>query len=287
MWLWLRKKLPKSFQLWSKLIGYVGALHFIVLFCLLFVYKGDNHSLSFTLNRHIDLNAAVVFLPLQKRVTNTNATSAAGKPTQSVAKLEEKKIEDKIVRAPKTKKEKASTCIATAAPKKKAKSINKKIVNKIQDKKPSSEALAKEDKQKNKELEKIEPEIKKPSPDTLAQDTKKVEELSLLATTTDAANAQTSTENIQYLGSLDLQALEMENILVAEVGQYWSPPPGISKNAVCEASVLVSTEGKIATCTIKKTSGITIYDVTARNALLKVSLPKQFWGKEFSITFKQ
>ena len=270
MWLWLRKKLPKSFQLWSKLTGYVGALHLVVLFGLFFVYKGDNHSLSFTLNRHIDLSAAVVFLPLQKRAGIANVAGNNQKPAQAAEQPVIKKAEEKAPKTAKAKKEssyakatedkKATTCMATAPSKKKAKSKPKKLV-----------AQKKEEPKKE-----IEPE----------PEAKKVEELLPLATTADVANAQVGTENIQYLGQLDLEALQMHNAINDEVGQHWSPPPGISKNAMCELNVIVGWDGAI-NFSIKESSGIPMYDVSVRSAMLKVAFPKQLWGKEFSIVFKQ
>lgn len=269
MWLWLRKRLPRYLTLWSKLAAYVGGLHLIVLFALFFVYQGDNHSFSFTLNRHIDLSAAVVFLPLQKRAGIANQAGGAQKAADGAEQPVAKKVEEKTPKAAKVKPAKATTCIALTTPKKKVKVKDKKSKKTVAQKK----ALPVEEKKEEPKKE-------------IAPEPKKMEELALLATTTDVAHANVGFENVQYLGQLDLQALEMEQAVNSEIQQHWTPPPGISNDAVCEVNILVSWEGAV-NFTIENPSGIAMYDVSVRSAMMKVTFPKQLWGKSFSITFKQ
>lgn len=264
MWLWLRKRLPKSLALWSKLVAYVGGLHCIVLFMLFFVYQGDNQHLSFVINRSIDINAAVVFLPLQKRA---GALNTAGNGVQAKS-VESPKVKEPVkepvsaaLALTKKKSEKAATTITATQSKKKAEKKSKKLV-----------AQKKDQTKPEKPVE----------PKPVIQ-TKPDETLSVASTSTAVAQ---STENIQYLGRLDLQALEIQEAINSEVGQHWSPPPGIAKSAVCQAYVTVGWDGTVI-CTIEKSSGIAIYDVSARAAMRTVSFPKQLWGKSFSLTFKQ
>jgi hypothetical protein len=272
MWLWLRKKLPKSYQLWAKLGAYVGGLHAVLLFAVLFVYKSDDQSFSFDLNRHIDLNAAVVFLPLQKKAGMPAHKKRARtySPVYQQEPAEPLQPESKVKEA--IKAEKATTLAAGLAPKKKALRAPKKAKKLIaQTAKKAPNAAP-----KKSESVATAPEACQPV---------KQQEQSV-AQAVDAVQSSTGFDNVQYLGQLDLQALEMQDAIAGEVHKYWSPPPGISRTAVCEVDVLVSWEG-LVNFTIKKSSNIPMYDVSVRTAMMQISLPKQLWGKNFSIAFKQ
>lgn len=270
MWLWLRKKLPKSFQLWSKLIAYVGGLHLLALFALFFVYKGDYHSFSFDLNHHIDLGAAVVFLPLQKKAQESNEIGGC---TQKQTMTQEiQPIEKKELKITSVKPEKATTLTTIKTPKKKIKSSKKNKKATTQKKNKQSEPAQKD------------PKPIKEIPQPI--ETKPIDQMPLSTINTDAVQTYTGFENVQYLGQLDLEALQVQEAVASEIHKHWSPPPGISKKAVCELDILVSWEGMV-NFTLKKSSGIAIYDISARSAMLKVSFPKQLWGKQFLIAFKQ
>lgn len=93
--------------------------------------------------------------------------------------------------------------------------------------------------------------------------------------------------NVSFVGSRDLEMLQIKEQIQAEIVKYYKPPVGINKKAVCDASVLVGAGGKATRVTVKKSSGSVANDMCARAALLKVVFPKEVIGKEIIIALGQ
>ncbi|MFC1842024.1 TonB C-terminal domain-containing protein, partial [Candidatus Dependentiae bacterium] len=76
---------------------------------------------------------------------------------------------------------------------------------------------------------------------------------------------------------------EIEN----EIAKHWRPPAGLSKDLYCTINVLVDWNGNVKQSMVKRSSGVLIFDISARMAVAKLSLPKNVRGKEINITFNQ
>lgn len=161
--------------------------------------------------------------------------------------------------------------------------------------KQSSYAKAMADKQKIEELAKQE-EIKKAEQEKLdltIQAVESVEENEEDISVDELAQSETSEEedldleNISFVGSLDLEMIQIKEQIQAEIAKYYKPPVGISKKAVCDLSIIVGAVGKADRVVVKKTSGSIANDICARAALLKVTFPKEVIGKEIIIALGQ
>jgi len=94
-------------------------------------------------------------------------------------------------------------------------------------------------------------------------------------------------ENVSFVGSLDLEKMQINEQIQAEIIKYYTPPIGTSKKAVCQLSIVVGKDGKAERVTVKKGSGSMANDICARAALLKVLFPKEVVGKEIIIELGQ
>lgn len=94
-------------------------------------------------------------------------------------------------------------------------------------------------------------------------------------------------ENISFVGSRDLEMMQIKEQIQAEIVKHYKPPVGISKKAVCELNVVVGVGGKAARATVKKGSGSVANDMCARAAALKALYPKEVIGKEITIALGQ
>src|SRR5262249_33428499 len=110
------------------------------------------------------------------------------------------------------------------------------------------------------------------------------------------AQPEVQENNEVYLGRQELEALTMQEFLNELIGVNWEPPVGLSPDLVCNVAVVVDWQGGIRSIDIAQSSGVLIFDFSARTALQKIStriieqeitLPPWTKGKQFTIAFKQ
>ena len=101
------------------------------------------------------------------------------------------------------------------------------------------------------------------------------------------ARARKAKKQAFRIGQKELDALNVQYDIEREVAKYWRPPADVSKKLLCTANVVVDQEGKVQKVTVIKSSGLSIYDISAKAAVAKMSFPKSVWGKEVNITFNQ
>lgn len=94
-------------------------------------------------------------------------------------------------------------------------------------------------------------------------------------------------EEVTFVGSLDLEMIQIKEKIHQQVAHYYTPPVGLSKKALCELVVYVGSTGKAERITVKKSSGSIANDVSARAALLQVLFPKEVIGKEIIVELGQ
>lgn len=182
----------------------------------------------------------------------------------------------------KTGPKKRTKLAAVVKPKKKSiakKTVKKKKLNKVAT-------------QKKKKLvvKKITKKITKPVKKEIKTVTKKKIDHPVLKK---KKNAQAIAKNNPpqqkpvYVGQMEMDALWMQNKMYSAVTKKWRPPVGLSKALVCILNVLVDWQGNITQTTVEQRSGVLLYDISARTAMMQLTLPSWAYGKEFTITFKQ
>ncbi|MBV8661102.1 MAG: hypothetical protein JO129_03080 [Candidatus Dependentiae bacterium] len=168
----------------------------------------------------------------------------------------------------------------------------KKKVEKQKSKKPEPVIEKKEKKEESNiesiapvaQEQKIEPvKIEEQIVPVIESSTEKQEELLKF----NASENDIDLEQISFVGSHDLEIIQIKEQIQVEVEKYYRPPVGIAKKAICEMAVLVGAHGKAERVTVKKGSGSMANDICARAALLKVTFPKEVIGKEIIVELGQ
>jgi hypothetical protein len=228
--------------------------HVMVLFVVLFFYKGDNftHKLTFAMN-----DMTVMFLPFQKTTTALSSQASTKKSGAKIARVANKQqAQKKTIAAPKGKAAKLpATALADAA--KKTKKNSPKIAIKKEAIK-EKQVVAKKAEEKPKPVKKEEPVVE----------------------TIDFAQ-----ENVAYLGQQDRTTLMLKRELLSEIEQAWHPPAGIASGKSCKVRVLVGWQGTIEEIIFEEPSNIAAFDVSVRHALLTMKFPKSSFGKELILPF--
>src|SRR5207302_6458741 len=85
----------------------------------------------------------------------------------------------------------------------------------------------------------------------------------------------------------EVEALRRGAQLQKELVQKWKPPIGVSPDCMCEVSFFVNTSGTIEDLKMVKSSGVMMYDISARQALFAMKMPQWTYGKPLIISFKQ
>lgn len=253
---WLRNTLLKTKRtvFWMKLITVSLCGHILFLVFLFFVYRGSNQSFVFSVTHNtITQGAPVVFMPMYKTIQ-----TASGTPVKKKA-------------VPKVKKKK-ETVLKKDVDKPKKKQKPKKSVSQKKNTKKKPKAATSKPKKKTEKTQKKE---KKQKAQTVKQ--KQVA----------PKKQQGKQEQPLLVGRHEMEALKMQEALEQEIVKQWKPPTGLPKTLACTLSFFVSWSGDIQKITIEKSSGVLMYDISARMSVAALSLPKTAHGKEFTITFQQ
>jgi hypothetical protein len=235
---------------------------------MLFMYRGDNNKIM--VSKHLNTSGPIIFMPLYKKVNQKPpAPGTAKKPSKRsiVKKVAPKKIKQAL--NVKEKKTDVTTLIKPPVKTKPKKEL--KVIPPVQEQK------------------KIEPvEEVKPAPEPIVEAKKEKEIVPVQEDVLD--------EQMLLVGRQELESLQMQEFLNELLGTHWQPPAGLSPALVCAIKIVVDWQGAIVDVVVAQSSGVLIYDFSARNALqvvaeqianMQVGLPQWMKGKEFTITFKQ
>ncbi len=80
------------------------------------------------------------------------------------------------------------------------------------------------------------------------------------------------------------QEKELAEIIEA-VRRWWQPPLGVGTSLCCTIKVKISVSGAVESIAVEHSSGIPLYDISAKTALVKSNFPKKIWGKECVFQF--
>jgi hypothetical protein len=261
------------------------------------MYRENSYMLFISVNKKMDYSAPIFFVPLgvpysAKSGVYPELVKGKGKPTQpksTVKKtpiIQTKPVASKITPIVTPKK---PTTVAAVIPKK----TEEKKQPVIEQKKETP---------KKEDIKKVEPKIEpkkevKPTPQaTPIVEQPKTEPVKPANPESPVAQAidieQTIIpvipENAQISHNYrEVEALRRGAQLQKELVQKWKPPIGVSPDCMCEVSFFVNTAGTIEDLKMVKSSGVVMYDISARQALFAMKMPQWAHGKTFTIGFKQ
>lgn len=281
MWLWQLSLQQPSIKyrktIFLTKLGFVITLvHILFLFCVLFAYKGDMFS------QHVDLKqggAVVMFFPFQKKLYK--AGNVAGGTTTTTG-IKVVRIGARTSTEKKDSKNQSSKKVERPATKLIEESTVRKRGRLRKEKK--SKKLKKEAKQREKKLDTqpAQTATKKDEP-SLKQIVQKQEEA-----VPENPNAQeVGTNELIHAGQADMDALEVAQAIRSTIESTWSPPAGVAEGKGCKVRVLVGWDGKAKEIVFEESSNVVAFDISVRCALISMEFPKNTYGKELILPFKQ
>lgn len=256
MWLLQHKNLHKKLLLWLKIGGLCLGFHLLALFWVFCVYQENMFMHNFTVNRKIDYSMPVVFKLL------IEPEKAAAIPVQKTTSI--KPIAKNTPQPKKSPPQKAT--IITPPPPHFAK---------------ATKGMA-----QPKPIELKKEEVKLPIEKKI--ETKKEEPVKALPQKNISVPAQEAKPvPVQTCDNYrEVEALRRTAQLQKELVQQWHPPIGVPADCSCDVSFFVTKRGIIEKVIIAKSSGIMMFDISARQALFSMKMPQWTYGKSLTISFK-
>lgn len=300
MWLLQRKNIHKKNLLWLKIIALCLSFHLIALLWVFCIYQENTYMQAFSVNKQMDYSTPILFLPYAAKaaqgtpkkmdVTITEAPKKIAVKTTATAKVATPKPtpEKTVVKATKPEPKKTTTIAvpATQVEAKKATEPIKKVAPADEIKPVIPEKPVIEEKI---EIAEKKPEPKKAEPTTPV---KTIESPPAIAQPTPAVtpirNAMEDGPKNAHVSNnfREVEALRRGAQLQKELVQKWQPPVGVSPDCACDISFFVTKQGTIENLKMVKSSGVMIFDISARQALFAMKMPQWTYGKPLIINFK-
>ena len=105
-----------------------------------------------------------------------------------------------------------------------------------------------------------------------------------VAADVNTASASAIDADTLVVGQEEWHALQLEQELERALESEWRPPQGMG-SLQCQFFVAVESAGAINSIELKQSSGVLAYDLAARMALERMSMPRIAYGKQIYITF--
>lgn len=235
--------------LWGRIFSFVCVIHGTIGILLFWCYRSN----FFYFKASVHAQAQIPVFFDERLVFSAKKTSAVVKKVDSKQKIFTKKVCKKEEQGQKNTKKES---------KEQALSVQNNIV----------ETSKKEDLPKN-ELKKQVRSVQEKSNKPVKVEDKSTEKEQIASATEIERAAQ---ENQQVLLFSQLQKQ-----IIAE----WNAPIGMPKDTACTISFFIDLKGFLQHITIDSSSGILMYDLSARAAITKTIMPRWSRGKSFTITF--
>lgn len=236
---------------------------------------------AFSIDKKIDYSIPIIFKPQLHYIAPSFAKAMENRPG-TPSKIETKTVAQK------------TTATKPPAPKTVAKPIKNELAKATTTATPLATSVIKKQEEKAKDEKKVIPTetIKSITPEKPVV-IEKVETAQKLepAKAQAIANKQKQEAapiNAQVSNNFrEVEALRRGAQLQKELVQKWQPPIGVSPDCNCDISFFVNKQGTIENLKMVKSSGVMMFDISARQALFAMKMPQWTYGKPLIINFKQ
>jgi hypothetical protein len=89
--------------------------------------------------------------------------------------------------------------------------------------------------------------------------------------------------NVVFIGYQDLDRSVVGSKIQHTIQQSWAAPVGMSPGTSCEIQLKISEQGHAYESKIIKSSGVFVYDSTAKKTLQMIEYPQEVWNKTITI----
>lgn len=268
-----QKNILNQKRLFTRILSYSLIGHLALSMLLLFNNSQQSYKLCLTATA-IDTNIPIVFVS-QSKPRSSCASGGAGTSIQTVPastvpafKRGTTLVQEKLAASKKGKQS------AKQTKKTKAKDTKKSVIQKKQ----ASKSV------ENKKTEEPKKELEKP---VAAPIQNLLPPVAGAVADANAKNVPMPDENVLYVTQQEFDELQKEENLRNEVSHCWQCPPGLSDDLSCVVKISIDHEGAVADVSIDSSSGVLIFDTSARMALSTFTPPAWAYGKSLLITFKQ
>jgi hypothetical protein len=294
----------KKLTVWGRFLLASATVHLMFLTVLFFMQDGDHALLQISMQKKLDgSDAKIVVLPFH-RVAPAALRSAAGArggvksaKTRSSAGTA-KMAQAKPAKAQRTRKKPATALRTKSDSKKQLTAKNKQKKALIEQKKSQSIAHKKNEQkratkeQPKKGAEKVrEQPVKEPvvpiapHSNDAGADHAALAAAEAVSAVSGVGQTGVAPDDVVYVGQAEMDALRIQQEIQKEIEAHWKPPAGLGAERSCQIKIVVDWQGKAHALDMIKPSGLLLYDVSARNAVLAMSFPSTAFGKELVITF--
>jgi hypothetical protein len=271
MWLWQLKNVPREVKIWSKLIGISFIIHMILIGVFIKGYRNQVVEAVLTINTSRPV--FFVAMPVKKSIS-----SSALKNNEVSSSLQKKAPMQAVKKEPAQKiVKKTGLAIAKKEPVKNL-PVQKKVPQKTADIQKAKDKQGVE-KKELKEIQKLAIPHKPPVQELV------VPKQEILSSTLQKDISQVESNDSAVL-SEQMMPIEYYN-LVQTIMVQWRAPYGIQGSPSCRIKAKINKVGDVEAIEVEESSGILMFDIAARSALLSTQMPEWTRGKSFVITFKQ
>lgn len=256
----LRKSLANHNEQFLKIVYVCAGVHLLLLLVACFITHDD----ALHINLSVAPGARVVCVPSfmassstaqmkkQKTAQARSAQRATSAPAKKVTKNSQKNVRTEQKRTP------VKTAIAALVP----------VASRKKNQKNSSKKAIPQKIVETVHKEEIEPE--------------KITESEV-----PAVQSSEPSDEVIYVNKDTYQLLEIAQQLQEAISKQWSPPAGMISGLVCQVRVTVDAHGKATTLEVVAKSGVAVFDMAARKALLESDYPASVRGKTIVVDFNE
>lgn len=257
-----------------KLVGIVGGVHCILLAIVLGMITTKVRRVTLDKNFRIAQNAVICIvpgkvgkIPLKQILSGKKARK---RPQAKKSQLPQRKIKQDISQKNvKDIQKKQNALSEKNAPKRKIQAKKSRKREKIEKKADVSATILPEQEKKN-DLSVLPIESEK----------EKIMEQDISIPLEEA-----SVTELICIGSAEYDEYALNGRIQQAVLRFWRRPVGFAKELSCEISLQINEIGKAAQVKITQSSGVLVYDMAARTAILKAEYPREIWNKALILQF--
>lgn len=290
MWHWLPSALFKdiSFKLQKRhkfllqlcIVVLVAHVCLAMLFTLLYYGHHEHERFDVSLSTQ---SSVLVLSPLQKRIQQKKDHKNVAKDELQITKVIDIQTYEQQKQLPKKQEAQATLTVEAKdipVENSKQKVVEKKVAPIKKAIKPTLQVAEAKDIVQEKKIE--QPKVDKKTE-------KSFEKKDVVKTEKKVAQKmqEIDVENATFVGYEELDSLTIQHKIQQSVQKYFKPPIGVSKNASCELQVQINKQGVAQQVTVTKSSGIMVYDVSARGAIRHIDFPRDVWNKTITIVIGQ
>lgn len=276
---YLQNILTKANILFLQFFSVVAIIHIVVIAATFFV--GNKSPLSLTFSKNVNLNAQIKFTPLLKNAHDFSKKIGPSLNNQ----IKSSQVADQVKSVSAKSQKNSNFSVVGSRPvslNPKKEQIKKSVPKKKQ---PIKKAPAKKNINKEETVKKVEPKKEELKQQPI-KDIVKEEPIIEKVETSEISEVNLGVGEVLELGRDDKLVFEAYQVVQGQINEIWAPPLETDSDIFCDLKVSIDLNGKLNNIIIVKSSGVPMFDMSAKIALQDIVWPKHFHSKDIDLTFR-